>query len=259
MTEVTTNIKNASLKRVLAWCLAICMCLTLVQVNVLASNTNKVAATATNPNATDANAHTHQYKVKYVKATATKDGSITKTCKKCGKVVKTKLYKASKITLAKTSYTYTGKAIKPVVTVKDSKGKKISAGNYTVTYKNNKKVGTATVTIKFKGNRYKGTVKKSFRIVPAARKITKLTANKKGFTAKWARNVSVTGYQVRYATNSKLSGAKTVTVKGYKTLTKKIAKLSSKKTYYVQVRTYKKVNGKNYASAWSKTAKVKTK
>lgn len=258
MNEVTTNIKNASLKRVLAWCLAICMCITLVQVNVLAGNTDSAAAvTATNPNATDANAH--QYKVKYVKATPTKNGSITKTCSDCGKVVKTTIYKASKISLAKTKYTYTGKAIKPAVTVKDSKGKKISAGNYTVSYSNNKKVGTATVTIKFKGNRYTGTVKKTFQIKPASRKITKISAKKKGFTVKWARNARVTGYQIRYATNSKFTGAKTVTVKGYKNVSKTISKLSSKKTYYVQVRTYQKVSGKNYASNWSATSKVKTK
>ena len=191
--------------------------------------------------------------------TSTKNGSITKTCSDCGKVVKTTIYKASKISLAKTKYTYTGKAIKPAVTVKDSKGKKISAGNYTVSYSNNKKVGTATVTIKFKGNRYTGTVKKTFQIKPASRKITKISAKKKGFTVKWARNASVTGYQIRYATNSKFTGAKTVTVKGYKNVSKTISKLSSKKTYYVQVRTYQKVSGKNYTSNWSATSKVKTK
>ena len=75
----------------------------------------------------------------------------------------------------------------------------------------------------------------------------------------WSTYSDATGYQIRYATNSKFTGAKTVTVKGYKNVSKTISKLSSKKTYYVQVRTYQKVSGKNYTSNWSATSKVKTK
>lgn len=44
------------------------------------------------------------------------------------------------------SYTYTGSAIEPNVTVKDS-GTTIPTGEYTVSYKNNRNAGTATVTI----------------------------------------------------------------------------------------------------------------
>ncbi len=36
-------------------------------------------------------------------------------------------------------------------------------------------------------------------------------------------------------------------------------KLKTKKTYYVRIRTYKTVNGKNYYSAWSGVKKAKTK
>ena len=142
MTEVTTNNKK-NVKRIIAWCLAICMCLTLVQVNVFASNDNDATAVYT---ATDAN------------ATATNAG-------KC------------KMTLAKTSYTYNkGKAIKPAVTVKNSKGKVVAKKNYTVSYKNNKKIGTATVTVKFKkSSQYSGTLKKTFKILPVNTKITKIT------------------------------------------------------------------------------------
>ena len=72
--------------------------------------------------------------------------------------------KASNITLEKTSYTYTGKAITPKVTVKDSKGTVITTANYTVSYSNNTKVGTATAKITFKGDKYTGTVNKTFKI-----------------------------------------------------------------------------------------------
>ena len=232
MTEVTTNNKG-NVKRIIAWCLAICMCLTLVQVNVFASNDNDATAvyTATDANATPAN--------------ATNAG-------KC------------KMTLAKTSYTYNkGKAIKPAVTVKNNKGKVVAKSNYTVSYKNNKKIGTATVTVKFKkSSQYSGTLKKTFKILPVNTKITKITAKKKGFTVKWNKKTSATrGYQIRYSTSKKFTAGKTKvkTILGYKNVSKSVTKLSSKKTYYVQIRTYKKVNGKNYFSTWSTAKKVKTK
>ena len=69
----------------------------------------------------------------------------------------------AKITLSKTSYTYTGRAFTPGVTVKYGT-KQLRAGtDYTVRYTNNKRPGTATVTITGKGN-YSGTVKKTFTI-----------------------------------------------------------------------------------------------
>ena len=64
----------------------------------------------------------------------------------------------------KESYVYTGKAVKPTVTV-NLLVKKLKKGtDYTVSYANNKNAGTAT--IKIKGiNLYSGTLKKTFRIV----------------------------------------------------------------------------------------------
>jgi hypothetical protein len=54
--------------------------------------------------------------------------------------------------LKSSSYTYNGKAKKLAVTVKDSNGKIIGNGNYTVAYQNNVKVGKATATKKVKKN-----------------------------------------------------------------------------------------------------------
>ena len=63
----------------------------------------------------------------------------------------------------KTSFPYTGKAIRPAVKVSG-----LNESFYTVSYSNNKKIGTATVTITAKGDKYKGTITKTFRIVKAA-------------------------------------------------------------------------------------------
>ena len=55
--------------------------------------------------------------------------------------------KAAKISACK----YTGKAVKPTVTLTDGKYKLKKGVDYTVTYKNNKKKGTASVIITGKG------------------------------------------------------------------------------------------------------------
>ena len=207
----------------------------------------------------------HMYKTTVTKATTKKNGSIVTKCSVCGNVSKnTVIYYPKTITLSTTSYTYSGKVKKPSVTVKDSKGKKISSSNYTVSYSSGRKnVGQYTVTVKFKGN-YSGTVKKTFTIKPKATTISKITAGKKAFTVKWKKQATqTTGYQIQYSTSSKFKGAKTITVSKNKTTSKKISKLKAKKKYYVHIRTYKivKVNGKNTKiySGWSKAKTVKTK
>ncbi|MGN0659793.1 MAG: fibronectin type III domain-containing protein, partial [Emergencia sp.] len=95
--------------------------------------------------------------------------------------------------------------------------------------------------------------------------ISKVSGAKKAFTVKWKKQSSkmavstITGYQIRYSTSSKMTNARTKTVKGYKSTSKKITGLSAGKKYYVQVRTYKTVNGKTYYSSWSSVKSVKTK
>ena len=207
----------------------------------------------------------HKYKTTVTKASTKKNGSVVTKCTLCDKVKsKSTIYYPKTVTLSKTSYTYDGKVKKPGVTVKDSKGKTISAKYYTVSYsKGRKNVGKYTVTIKFKGN-YSGTIKKTFTIKPKAASISKLTKGKKAFTVKWKKQTQqTTGYQIQYSTSSKFKNAKSVTISKNKTVSKKITKLKAKKKYYVRIRTYKtvKVNGKNVKiySSWSKTKSVKTK
>ena len=121
----------------------------------------------------------HTYAVVVTKATPTTSGKAEKKCTVCGDVAaKTTLYKASKVSLSKTSFTYNGKVQVPTVTVNDSKNNAISTSYYTISYSNksSKSVGTYTVTVKFKG-RYSGSTKLTYKIVKAANPITVKTKN----------------------------------------------------------------------------------
>ncbi len=85
----------------------------------------------------------------------------------------------------------------------------------------------------------------------------KNTASKK-ITVKWKKTTKVTGYQIQYSTSKTFKkGNKTIKVSGAKKVSKVLSKLKKGKTYYVRIRTYKKVSGKTYYSAWSSKKKVK--
>ena len=153
---------------------------------------------------------------------------------------------------------FTGKNITQSITVKYN-GKTLKNGtDYTVSYSNNKNIGTATVKITGKGS-YTGTVTKTFKINPAKQEIQKLTAKSKAFFVDWAQKGSATGYEIQYATNSKFTSAKKVTITNKKTDKTTVSKLSGKKKYYVRVRSYTTVKGTKYYGAWSSVKNVTTK
>ncbi|MBO5994775.1 MAG: fibronectin type III domain-containing protein, partial [Firmicutes bacterium] len=52
---------------------------------------------------------------------------------------------------------------------------------------------------------------------------------------------------------------KSVKVAGYSKVSKKITGLKAKTTYYVRVRTYKKIGRTTYYSPWSAVKNIKTK
>lgn len=155
--------------------------------------------------------------------------------------------------------TYTGKAIEPKPVVK-LYGNKLKANvDYTVSYANNKKVGKATVTITGKGN-FKGKRKITFNIIPKKTAISKLTTPAVGqITVTWKKGSGITGYQVAYSLKKDFSDQAKKTVKGSGKTSLTLKNLTSKKTYYVRVRTFKSVDGKNYFSAWSAIKSIKTK
>ena len=201
----------------------------------------------------------HDFGAVVTPTTLTENGLITHPCSRCDKADESEVIYAPKtFALAKTSYVYSGKTIAPAVTVKDSKGKVLVKGtDYDVVYKNNKNIGTASVVITFKGN-YEGTKTLAFTILPKATNFA-LAGAKKAFTAKWTKVAGVTGYQIQYSTNAKFTGAKAVTVKGAAKYAQAVKNLKGGAKYYVRIRTYKTVGGKNYFSTWSAAKAVTTK
>ena len=158
----------------------------------------------------------------------------------------------------KTSFVYNGKAQKPTTTVTLNGKKLVPNADYTATYANNKDIGTATITITGIGD-YTGSKAGVFTIVPAAVKLNKLEPGKKKATldVSWKKGVKNDGYEVEYSQKKNFKDAKKIKVKGAKKLKCTIKKLKKGKTYYVRVRTYKKVKGKMYYSAWSKVESKK--
>ena len=177
------------------------------------------------------------------------DGSYAqKYAKKNGLTVRIDLSKA-KVTAE--AQVYTGKALKPDVKVVLNK-KTLRAGkDYKVSYKANKTVGTATVTVTGQGG-YAGTATGAFDINPQPVTGLALTAGLKRLTVSWSAGKDVTGYQIQYSVNKDFQSAKTATIANADTVKKVLKNLKSGTTYYVRIRAFKKVNGKNYRSDWSK-------
>ena len=194
-------------------------------------------------------------KVGTAKVTITGKGNYTGSVSKTYSI-KNNFKKATVSGISNKSYT--GKNITQSITVKYN-GKTLKNGtDYTVSYSNNKNIGTATVKIAGKGS-YTGTITKTFKINPAKQEIQKLTAKSKAFFVDWAQKGSATGYEIQYATNSKFTSAKKVTITNKKTDKTTVSKLSGKKKYYVRVRSYTTVKGTKYYGAWSASKSVTTK
>ena len=153
---------------------------------------------------------------------------------------------------------YTGKKItpEPVVTYQGKTLEKDT--DYTVSYENNTNIGKAAVVLEGKGI-YTGTRKIPFVINPRGMKLSSLKAGKSLLTVKWKKDSKIDGYEIQYGLKKNFKGAKKVTVSKAKTTSTTLKKLKSGKTYYVRIRSYKKVSGKTYYSAWSKALSKKVK
>ncbi len=116
----------------------------------------------------DADAHVWEQHIQ--KATPDAEGRTYQVCTVCGtEETVAPLLKVSNISLAGTSYTYTGKAITPKVTVANA-SETLSTDNYTVTYSGNTNAGTATAKVTLKGDYYEGSKSLTFKIT--AKKLT---------------------------------------------------------------------------------------
>ena len=199
--------------------------------------------------------YSNNTKVGTAKVTITGKGNYTGSVSKTYSI-KNNFKKATISGISNKSYT--GKNITQSITVKYN-GKTLKKGtDYTVSYSSNKNIGTATVKITGKGS-FTGTITKTFKINPAKQEIQKLTAKSKAFFVDWAQKGSATGYEIQYATNSKFTSAKKVTITNKKTDKTTVSKLSGKKKYYVRVRSYTTVKGTKYYGAWSASKSVTTK
>ena len=156
---------------------------------------------------------------------------------------------------------YTGKEIKPKLTVKLNGKKLKEKKDYTAAFKFNKDIGKATVTITGTGD-YTGTATGSFLIIPkkvASPKLTAEKGKKDALTLSWKAGKGIDGYEIEYGLKKDFKGAKKIKLKGAKNDEYEIKKLTAKKTYYVRIRAWKKAKGKMYYSAWSKTMSKKVK
>ena len=199
--------------------------------------------------------YSNNTKVGTAKVTITGKGNYTGSVSKTYSI-KNNFKKATISGISNKSYT--GKNITQSITVKYN-GKALKKGtDYTVSYSSNKNIGTATVKVAGKGS-YTGTITKTFKINPAKQEMQKLTAKSKAFFVDWAQKGSATGYEIQYATNSKFTSAKKVTITNNKTDKTTVSKLSGKKKYYVRVRSYTTVKGTKYYGAWSASKSVTTK
>lgn len=197
-----------------------------------------------------------------VRAFVTKDGNVKST--RYGyysDVQSIKTYQSiDKVTIPYSAYTWTGKARKPSVKVKDPKGKLIPAANYTVTYSNNINVGTAKITVTGKGS-CAGTYVKEFVIKPAKNEITSITTKDRAFKISWKQGTPGTvGYQVLYSTTSDFSAnVHSYTSSNLTDLSENFSKVpKAGETWYVKVRSFYTKDGKVSSTRYGNYSDVKS-
>lgn len=142
-------------------------------------------------------------------------------------------------------YAYTGKNIKPSITVKYGT-KTLTKKNYKVTYpKTSKKIGSYSFTVKGKGSYKKLSMKKTYTIVPAIPTFS-LHAKSHALDVKIKTSKGLS-YQIQYNVKGE---TKTSTVKTNKATTT-LKSLKTNVVYSIKVRAYKKVGKKTYYSYYS--------
>lgn len=145
---------------------------------------------------------------------------------------------------AKLTYNSDNKSVKV-----DKNGKVTIAKNF---------VGKATITVTATSGGAKTTQKVTITVNPKGTTF-RAVYNGKGrkLKAYWNRNSQVDGYQLQYGTSKNFTGCKTVTLKSNQCTGSVRTGLKKNATYYVRIRTYKRVSGKTYYSDWSKVKSFK--
>lgn len=171
----------------------------------------------------------------------------------------------AKATVTVKNATYTGKALKPAVTVKLGSATLKAGTDYTAAYSNNTKAGKGKVTVTGKG-KYTGSASKTFTIAKAAQplKVTGKTAKikykklkKKKQKLDVSKVLAVSGAQGK-VTYTKVSGKKKITIDkntGKITVKKKL----KKGTYKVKVKVSAAGNANYKAGEKTVTVTIKVK
>ena len=167
---------------------------------------------------------------------------------------------SSKVTVSTIkNQTYTGKSIKPSITLKQGSKTLKNGTDYTLSYSNNTNIGKATITIKGKGN-YSSSRKVTFKIIPKTVTNVKQTYRSTStIKLSWSKDSKVTGYQVYRSTSKNGTYKKVATLSSYSKNYYTNSKLSSGKTYYYKVRAYKKVGSTYYYGNYSSICTASTK
>lgn len=168
----------------------------------------------------------------------------------------------AKVTIPYSSYTYSGKEIKPAVTVKFKDGTVIPASEYKLSYSKNVKVGVAEITVTGTGKNVTGTFKKTFVVKPAKNSIVSLTSVKAGaFKLTWNKaTAGAVGYQVLYSTDKNFEkNVHSYTSTDLNDLSENFSKVpKSGETWYVKVRSFYTKTGKATDTRYGNYSAVKS-
>ena len=158
-----------------------------------------------------------------------------------------KTLSASSFKLKKSSYTYSGRKIRPEVLAKG-----LTAGkDYTIRYSKNKNIGIGLVTLTGIG-KYKGAVTLCFRITPKKAAFSKLKAQ--GSSIRYA--IKKQKGKVKWQISVKMPGKKAWKNYTVKKRTGSLRILKKKGLYKVRVRAFRSVSGKKIYGKWSKVKKL---
>lgn len=156
----------------------------------------------------------------------------------------------------KKTRSYTGRWVKPNVTLKVGKVKLKKNRDYTLVYRNNLQIGKASVVIRGMGN-FTGKKTITFKIVPQTPKIQKLKKNKKSFVITYSSGKMVHGYRMEVSTASSFAAKKT---QKYILNGNRFEVCGLKKgTYYIRVKAYYSKKEKRYESGYTSKRKIKIK
>ena len=164
------------------------------------------------------------------------------------------------VTLSKTTFPYTGKAVKVGSYIKvRANGTALKYGkDFIMIYANNETCGvnTASVTIQGIGD-YLGSVTKYYSIVPKQHSKPKLSTKKGYIRVDWTVDINAEGYQVQYCKDASFSGdslhSASFTANAYCNL---VTYPKAGETWYVRIRSYIKDNAGKRCGIWSGASSI---